>query len=167
MNILPRHLSAPALAAALAASALATLAGCASSPSQAGGDSASTYMDSDDRRAALYRAHAGEPINGFLGGIHSWTALNEHSLVVWTGSQTGYLLEIAGPCSELPWAQAITLSNGRFSRVDLFDEVRVLGRGGVHTIPCPITKIRPLDTKALREAEKAERAAERSARDSG
>ena len=132
------------------AATLASLTGCASDPS--------TYVDRDKERAELYRAHAGAPVDGFLGRINSWTSLDEHSLVVWTGANKGYLLEVMGPCQELPWAHEITLSNGQFSRVTRFDKVMVRGRG-VDTMPCPIREIRPIDSKAVREAQKQAKAA--------
>ena len=130
--------------------ALLAAAGCASTNT--------TGVGIDAQRAALYRAHAGEPIDGFLGRINSWTSLDDTALVVWTGANRGYLLEVMGPCQELPWAHTITLSNGQFDRVSRFDELRVIGRG-VAAIPCQIREIRPIDVKAVKEARKQAREA--------
>jgi hypothetical protein len=105
----------------------------------------------------LYRAHAGAPIDGFIGRINNWTVLDEHSLVVWTGVNRGYLLELVGPCIELPWAQRITFSNDGSSRVGVFDDVIVLGRQP-QTMPCPIREIRPVDGKAVKQAQRQARA---------
>ena len=78
--------------------------------------------------------------------------------MVWTGANKGYLLEVMGPCHELPWARAIHLSNGNFDRVSRFDNIRVLGRGTAE-IPCQIREIRPIDNKAIKEAKQQARQA--------
>ena len=145
------------LAALLAA---APLAGCASDPVQPspsdGGQEAKAAAGSDARNAQLYRAHAGEPVDGFVGRVNNWTVLDEESLVVWTGVNRGYLLELVGPCIELPWAQRITFTNDGFTRIGVFDDVIVLGRQP-QTMPCPIREIRPVDGKAVKAAQRQER----------
>ncbi|GAB3388059.1 DUF6491 family protein [Lysobacter fragariae] len=118
---------------------------------------AAQRTDKDAAKLELYRAHAGAPVNSFLGRVNSWTSLGENALAVWVSPNRGYLLEVTGYCAELPWAQAITISNGPFQSVSRFDDVVVLDRGS-NAIPCPIREIRPLDGKAIREAERAARA---------
>ena len=68
------------------------------------------------------------------------------------GPNRGYLLEVLGPCQELPWAHEITFDTGiSRSRISRYDEVIVLGRGSM-AMPCKIHDIRPLDAKALKQA---------------
>ena len=154
-----------AVAALLAATSMAA---CATGPGQAGAPTARDYPvaanqpDADTRRAQLYRDHAGDPIDAFLGTINDWTSLDEHSLVVWTGPNRGYLLEVMGPCLELPWAQRITFSNGGYGRLSVFDDVIVLGREP-QSQKCTIRVIRPIDAKAVKQAERAEREARKGA----
>jgi hypothetical protein len=131
----------PILLLALAAS----LAACASNPRQ-----------SDAEKLALYRGYAGEPVKDFqyFGRINGWTPLGNTALAVWTKPNEAYLLEVYGPCPDLDFAPAITLSNF-MSRVSArFDTVTPLGGGtGSMRIPCRIETIRRLDVKALRQAQ--------------
>lgn len=148
--------------------AASSLTACATGAEQAGSQQPRTYPvapnqpDADTRRAQLYRAHAGEPIDSFIGNVNDWTSLDEHSLVVWTGPNRGYLLEVMGPCIELPWAQRITFSRSGISGLKVYDDVIVLGRQP-QTMPCTIREIRPIDAKAVKQAEKAGREARRGA----
>lgn len=149
--------------------AATSLTACATAPDQDGAPAARDYPvapnqpDADTRRAQLYREHSGEPVDGFLGTINDWTSLDEHSLVVWTGPNRGYLLEVMGPCVELPWAQRITFSNGGYGRLNVFDKVIVLGRQPM-TQQCTIREIRPVDAKAVKQAERAARESRKAAR---
>ena len=74
--------------------------------------------------------------------------------MVWTKPSQAYLLELFGPCTDLDYAPAISLSNSMGRVSSRFDSVRVLG-GGSSTmrIPCRIETIRPLDLKALKQAQ--------------
>jgi hypothetical protein len=148
--------------------AATSLVACATGPGQTEAPAARDYPvapnqpDADTRRAQMYRDHSGKPIDAFLGTINDWTSLDEHSLVVWTGPNRGYLLEVMGPCVELPWAQRITFSNGGYGRLSVFDDVIVLGRQPM-SLKCTIREIRPVDAKAVKQAEKAERDARKGA----
>lgn len=126
----------------------ALLAGCATSrPSQA-------------ERLALYRAHAGAPVKYFdyFGQINGWTPLGDRALTVWTRPNQVYLLELTGPCMDLDFAPAISISN-QMGRVSAgFDNVIVRGGGGgggdsSMRFPCRIQEIRRLDVKALKAAQ--------------
>jgi hypothetical protein len=134
--------------------AVSALAACATDPNRP--------PSADTQRANLYRAHAGEPINSFIGRVNDWTSLDETALVVWTGPKRGYLLEVLGPCIELPWAQRITFSRSSVSGVKVYDDVIVLGRQP-QTMPCTIREIRPIDVEGFKRAEKAEREARQGA----
>jgi putative hemolysin len=130
---------------------VATLAACASSPRL-----------SDSQKYALYREHAGEPVRSFryTSRINSWTPLGDQALVVWTRPSEAYLLDLSGPCQDLGFASAITISN-RFGEVtSRFDQVTVHG-GGTSSIriPCRIQEIRPIDVKAIRQVERDRREA--------
>lgn len=117
----------------------------------------STTRMSDAETLALYKAHAGEPVKDFqyFGQINGWTPLGDSALAVWTKPNQAYLLELYGPCTDLDYAPAISLSN-MMSRVSArFDSVTVHGGGtGSIRIPCRIDSIRPLDVKALKQAQK-------------
>ncbi|MDQ3268786.1 MAG: DUF6491 family protein [Pseudomonadota bacterium] len=111
---------------------------------------------SDDERLAVYRQMAGAPVESFryLGRIHGWTPLGEEALVVQSGPNQSYLLEMLGTCPELEFANAISISN-QFGRVySRFDTVRVLGGLSGPNIPCRIEQIRPIDARAVRQAER-------------
>lgn len=120
---------------------------------------------SDPDRLALYRANAGAPVPNFqyFGRLDGWTPLGETALAVWTKPNQVYLLELQATCQDLDFAQAITLTN-QFGRVySRFDKVIVLGRG-TNNIPCWIKEIRPVDSKALKQAEKDKREAQTAER---
>lgn len=116
-----------------------------------------TIRLSEAENLALYEAHAGEPVKDFqyFGQINGWSPVGDSALAVWTKPSQAYLLELYGPCADLEYAPAISLSN-MMSRVSArFDTVTVHGgAGGAMRIPCRIETIRPLDVKALKQAEK-------------
>ncbi len=122
-----------------------TLGACASGPRQ-----------TDAQKLALYQAYAGEPVKDFqfFGRINGWTPLGDAALAVWTRPNQAYLLQIYGPCPDLEFAPAISLSS-QMSRVSArFDSVQPLGGGtGSIRIPCRIETIRLLDVKALKQAQ--------------
>ena len=121
------------------------------------GACASTPRQTDAEKLALYRAHSGEPVSDFqyFGSINGWSPIGDSALMVWTKPSQAYLLELFGPCTDLGSAPAISLSNSMGRVSSRFDSVHVLGGGGNSTmrIPCRIQTIRPLDVKALRQAQ--------------
>ena len=126
----------------------AALGGCASnlSPSE---------------QLALYETHAGAPVKDFrYFSTINWTPLGDEALAVWTKPNEAWMLNLSGPCNDLDYTQAISISN-MFGRVSAgFDSVHVLGGPGVSFhIPCRIQTIRPLDVKALKAAQKEMREA--------
>ena len=132
--------------ALLAVLATAALAGCAT--------------HSAERTAgqlALYRAHAGEPISSFpyMRSFTQWTPLGDQALAVWMSPTRAYLLELAN-CPDLEWAQAIQLTENTGQVSARFDRVYPLGPG-IRPMPCRIEQIRPLDARAIRDAERATR----------
>ena len=131
--------------------ALAALAltGCATGPKLSG-----------EQRLALYREHAGAPVDSFqyFGSINGWTPLGDSALALWTKPSQAYLLELNGRCPDLDFAQAITVSNQMGRVHQRFDKVIVLGRQSIK-MPCFISRILPLDVKAIRQAQQDMRAA--------
>ena len=143
---------------AILAMAVTLLAGCATAGKL-----------SDGEKLALYRAHAGEPVRDFqyFGSFNGWTDLGDSALAVWTRPNQAWLLELSGPCMDLSYAQAISVTSmmGRVSSG--FDKVIVHGSSvGMH-VPCRIGSIRPLDVKALRSSENQLREAKAEAREQG
>jgi len=141
---------------AIALLAAAALAGCAT-----------TGRLSSSERLELYRAHAGAPVKDFqyFGSLNGWTELGDSALAVWTKPSEAWLLSLSGPCMDLSYAPAISVTNmmGRVSAK--FDRVIVRGGSpGMAPIPCRIDTIQPLDVKALRASEKELREARIEAR---
>ena len=126
------------------------------------GACASTPKQTDAEKLALYRANAGEPVRDFqyFNSINGWNPIGDSALVVWTRPSQAYLLELFGPCTDLGYAPAISLSNSMGRVSARFDSVQVVG-GGSSTmrIPCRIETIRPLDVKALKQAQQEMREA--------
>src|SRR5690606_15202286 len=113
---------------------------------------------SQEQKLATYRAHAGEPVSSFryFGQINGWTSLGDRDIAVWTRPSEAWLLELSGPCPDIDYAPAITVTN-QFNRVSAkFDKVIVHG-AGTPRVPCTIDTIRPLDVKAIKQAEKTAR----------
>ena len=134
--------------AVLRCAIVAAMAGCATNPAQREAD-----------KLALYRAHARAPVDSFrhYGSVKGWTPLGDEAVAVWSRPGEAWLLELAGPCLDLEFARAISVSD-TFGRVSArFDKVMVLGRTAID-MPCPIRQIRPLDVKAIRQAERRARA---------
>ncbi|MGO1001589.1 DUF6491 family protein [Lysobacter sp. CA196] len=126
-----------------AALALLLLSACASNPK----------MD-DAQRLALYRAHASAPVDSFqyFGRIDGWTPLGDSALAVWTKPNQAYLLELQGRCPDLDFASAISVSNQMGRVHSRFDKVTVLGHQSIK-MPCFISRILPLDVKAIKQAQ--------------
>lgn len=124
------------------------LASCTTNPAQREAD-----------RLALYTANAGEPVPSFrfFGSLNGWTPLGEDAVALWTRPNQAYLVTFKGRCPDLDFASAISVTS-QFSTVYRnFDKVVVLNRGSI-PIPCYIREIRPLDVKAIRQAEREMRA---------
>jgi len=122
---------------------------------------ATTGLTSADR-LELYRAHAGPPQKDMqiFGTLNGWTELGDSALAVWTRPSEAYLLELAGPCTDLSSAPAIGLTS-RMGRVSApFDKVLVRDPTGGPRVPCFIKTIRKLDVKSLRAEEKEMRQAQ-------
>lgn len=118
---------------------------------------ASTPKLSDSEKLALYREHAGEPVKSlhYFGNINGWTPLGNKALVVWTRPSEAWLLDLSGPCQDLDYAPAITITNRMGDVSARFDDVIVHGGGTAPIrIPCKIWEIRTVDVKAVKQAER-------------
>src|SRR3546814_266922 len=119
---------------------------------------ASTGM-SDADKLATCRAHAGAPVDSFryFGSINGWTSLCDTAVAVWTRPSEAWLLELTGPCPDIEYAPMIGVTS-QSNRVSAkFDKVIAQGGGSTMQFPCRIETIRPLDVKAIKQAEKTAR----------
>ncbi|TDK26355.1 hypothetical protein E2F46_06115 [Luteimonas aestuarii] len=109
----------------------------------------------DAEKLDLYRTHAGDPVGSFnfFGRLNGWTPLGDSALAVWTRPNEAFLLELSGPCQDLPFATAIGLTSSAGRVHERFDRVLVRSTGSMN-IPCFIRTIRPLDVKAVRMSER-------------
>ncbi|MCD9029412.1 DUF6491 family protein [Luteimonas sp. BDR2-5] len=123
--------------------AVALLGGCASS-------------GSSEDKYALYEANAGAPVNSFqyFGRINGWTSLGDSAVAIWTRPGEAWLLDLSGPCPDLPFATMIGVTSNMNRVSARFDRVIPGNTGPGATIPCHIQQIRPLDVKAIRSAER-------------
>ncbi len=113
---------------------------------------------SDADKLATYRTHAGAPVGSFhyFGRIDGWTPLGDRALAVWTKPKEAWLLELAGRCPDIEYTPVIGVTS-QFNRVSAkFDKVIARSPGSIE-MPCIISEIRPLDVKAIRQAEKLAR----------
>lgn len=125
---------------------------------------AQTYRERIDEKLARYEAHAGAPVQSFnyLRTV-SWTPLGREAFAIWTGPNRAWLIQVHRPCSDLDFAQAISLTTGPGRSVTDLDSV-ILHRsilGDDRRDPgmrCRIREIRPLDVAGLKASEKAARA---------
>ncbi|HZH42928.1 MAG TPA: DUF6491 family protein [Lysobacter sp.] len=131
-------------------------ASCASDPAQR-----------DAERLALYRAHAGAPVDSirYFGRLDGWTPLGSDALALWTRPGEAWLVSLQGSCPDLPYAHAITVSDSIHRIHARFDRILPLVHSPGARIPCFIREIRPVDVKALRAAERDKRKAQTAARD--
>lgn len=110
------------------------------------------------QKLAIYQAHAGAPVDSFryFGSINGWTPLGDGAIALWTRPGEAWLLDLYGPCPDIPYAPVISVTS-QMGRVSTrFDKVMARSRGSIE-IPCTIRQIRPLDVKAIRQAEKLAR----------
>ncbi len=111
---------------------------------------------SDKDRLALYEQHAGAPVTSFMYTMRldGWTPLGDSALAVWTAPSRAYLLKLYGPCYNLDYAPAISLTRSTGQVWAKFDRVIPRGVGPGPNMPCTIQSIQPLDMKAIRSAER-------------
>ena len=110
---------------------------------------------SSGERLELYRAHAGAPVRDFqyFGSLNGWTELGDKALAVWTRPSEAWLLDLDGACNDLEFTPFIGLTSSAGTVSARFDKVLVRNTGGIN-LPCIIQTIRPLDVKAIKQAER-------------
>ena len=132
----------------VAALAALTVVGCSGIP---------RHQEPEQPSPALerYLPFATAPIDRFtwLGRFDSWQSLDQTHLVVWTSPNNAYLLTVWNSCIDLPFAQRIGVTSTSGTVSARLDSVLV------HRQTCPISEIRPIDYKAMKEAMRAKKAA--------
>jgi hypothetical protein len=134
---------------------------------------AHTATMTQDQRLALYQQHAGAPVPSMqLNRVvrrSDWTPLGDQALALWTSQSRGHLLEFRSRCSGLSTAQSISITN-QFGTVSArFDSVILRSPGALSSVApgCRISRIRPIDGQALREAKREIREAQFTDRPEG
>lgn len=117
---------------------LLLLAGCATK-----GDLASREAE----ELALYQQHAGAMVDRIqtFAGIDRWHRIDDRHVVVWTGVNRAWLLELRVVCPGLAFQDRIRVSSNDGVVTRRFDAIEFRHER------CPIETIRPVDYKALRE----------------
>lgn len=152
MSILPVLLGA-VLAAANIASAAQISAGA---------------PDKYEQRKAFVNQFAGDA-KGSMPFFRSYDfePLGDDALLLWESPGRAYLLDVEDFCADLPSARAIAINNKGSTVSAGFDAITVLVRGQSANNRCRILKIRPVDVKAMKAAEKAGREQVNNAENSG
>lgn len=127
--------------------AIALAAGCATDAGRRASDT-----------LELYEAHAGPEVDGFrlIGSLNGWTALGDRAVALWTRPGKAYLVGLQGPCPDILHASSISVTSQSGQVSARFDKVIPRGAGALG-MPCVIDRIRPLDVRGLRAAQKAVR----------
>jgi hypothetical protein len=102
---------------------------------------------SDQEDLARYLQYAGEPVDSvsYLGRYDGWRALGRDNLVLFMGPTEAYLLTVAGPCNDLPFATRVAIKS-RGPTLSRGDAV-IIGRGQ----RCLITELRPIDYRRMKQ----------------
>jgi hypothetical protein len=134
------------LSAVLSASLAATALLCA----------CSDFAQRQDAERARYHSYAGAPVDSFtwLGHYEGWQSLGKDELVLWTTPWDAYLVRVAPPCTELPYANGIGVTSTARTVSSRFDFVLVHNQGErAPAVPwrCPIAEIRPVDYRRMRQ----------------
>jgi hypothetical protein len=105
-------------------------------------------------RLAWYRANAGDPVDSFQSNarLWGWRSIGDSALTAWTRRDQGFLLELAHPCPDMPFAPSIGLTTRNDRVVAGLDSVVVPGRGAEGgPVSCRIQTIRPINTQVVKE----------------
>ena len=126
------------------------------------------YRQRDTERLALYEANAGAPVQSvsYFGSLNGWTPLGESAIALWTRPSQAYLVRFVGSCPDIEFANAIQVTSQGGRVYARFDDVVPIDGSPMHSMPCRIGELRPLDMKAIRASERGARearAAERQA----
>lgn len=96
---------------------------------------------------ALYQQHAGAAVDRIqtFSGIDRWHRIDDRHVVVWTGVNRAWLLELRVACPGLAFQDVIRVSSSNGVVARRFDAIEFRHE------KCPIETIRPVDYKALRQ----------------
>jgi len=139
--------------ASLVLAALTALAACTTVPA----DRPGTELPA----RARYMPYVGPPIDSFTWMLRfdGWEALSDSELIIFMGADTAYYLKVWAPCGTqgLRFAHVVGLTSSIGGTVTArLDAVRTQGMN------CPISEIRKLDYRRMREEARAQRAAQQS-----
>lgn len=117
---------------------------------------AGSFAQRQDAQRDQYHAYAGPPVEQFtwLGRYYSWSPLGHDELVVFTTPFDAYLLRVLPPCTDLPFANVIGLTDTARTVSRRFDFVLVHTpglRGPASLFRCPIDEIRKVDYQRMRQ----------------
>jgi hypothetical protein len=109
---------------------------------------ASARRADEENKAMLarYSAYTGEPVPQVNSYTHfdSWTPIDNEHVIIHTNVNEAYLLTLAPPCIDLPFATRLGVKTRFSHRIESgFDSIRV-GREN-----CRILEIRPLNYKQM------------------
>ena len=125
-------------------------------------------QDKYAQRKAFVSQFAGEAKSSMPSfRSYDFEPLGDDALLLWESPGRAYLLDVEDFCADLPSARAIAINNKGATVSAGFDAITVLDRGQSANNRCRILKIRPVDVKAMKAAEKAGRELEKGAKSSG
>lgn len=103
------------------------------------------------KQLAKYEQYAGAPTADFtMTSMWQWQVVGAQNVVVWSTVNSAYLLTLAKPCTRLQWTNALGLTQEMSMKVtQKFDKIVFEHQS------CPITQIRPIDYKKLRQDDAA------------
>jgi hypothetical protein len=105
----------------------------------------------DDTAAQRYQDYAGGPVEGFnIIRLDGWTPVSRNRLVVWNAPSEAYLVTVWTSCPDLQFADRIGVTSTT-RRVSKFESIRVGDQR------CPISEIRPIDVKQMRDDQRQAR----------
>ena len=114
-----------------------------------------THRMSDNDRLGIYQTHSGEAVKQVrYASTLGWDRIDDQHVVLQMRPNESWLLTLSGPC--LAWNRGspfLGLSSFNGMTLSRLDKVVVSGS----QLSCMIQEIRPLDVKALRDAERARR----------
>jgi Family of unknown function (DUF6491) len=113
----------------------------------------------DEPARARFLPYAGAPVDHFtwMGRFEGWQALSDDEVVIFFSANGAYLIKVWSPCSTrgLRFAKVVQLTTTVGGTVYArSDSLRVDGAN------CPISEIRPIDYKRLKQDSRAQHTAQ-------
>lgn len=118
-----------------------------------GGQSYPGYTERLQQRAQFVARFAGEPLDSVkFRSFDGYEPLSTTSLIIYEKGSRGYLLTVT-PCWDLPWTAAI---GGVVSNTTINIKLNYISTAEMRK--CIITEMRLVDVKAMKAAEKQDKA---------